>query len=58
MMPKHVFPGVKQGKGLSSRTLLTALEQMQDGVTVHGFRSSFRTLAHMVGGRGTDQLSP
>ena len=46
----HVFPGAKQGKGLSPWTLLAALEQMQGGVTqdavtqrvtVHGFRSSF-----------------
>jgi integrase len=46
----HVFPGSKQGKGLSPRTLLVALGRMQDGVTqdgvtVHGFRSSFRTWA-------------
>ena len=41
----HVFPGVKQGKGLSPRALIAALERMQDGVTVHGFRSSFRTWA-------------
>ena len=26
-------------------TLIAALERMQDGVTVHGFRSSFRTWA-------------
>ena len=41
----HVFPGVKQGNGLGPRALLAALERMQDGVTVHGFRSSFRTWA-------------
>jgi integrase len=41
----HVFPGIKQGKGLSSRTLIAVLERMQEGVTVHGFRSSFRTWA-------------
>ena len=41
----HVFPGIKQGKGLSSRALITTLERMQRGVTVHGFRSSFRTWA-------------
>jgi integrase len=54
----HVFPGSKQGRGLSSWALLAALGWMQDGVTqdgvtqdgvtqdgvtVHGFRSSFRT---------------
>jgi integrase len=45
----HVFPGIKRGKGLSPRALITTLERMQDGVTesvtVHGFRSSFRTWA-------------
>jgi integrase len=41
----HVFPGVKRGKGLNPRALLAALERMRDGVTVHGFRSSFRTWA-------------
>jgi integrase len=54
----HVFPGGKQGEGLSPWALLAALERMQDGVTVHGFRSSFRTLVHTVGGRRTDQLPP
>ena len=46
----HVFPVAKQGKGLSPRTLIAVLERMQDDnarktVTVHGFRSSFRTWA-------------
>ena len=41
----HVFPGGKRGKGLNPRALLAALERMRDGVTVHGFRSSFRTWA-------------
>jgi integrase len=45
----HVFPSAKQGKGLSSKALIAVLERMQDGVTesvtVHGFRSSFRTWA-------------
>jgi integrase len=51
----HVFPGAKQGKGLSPWALPAALGWMQDGVTqdgvtrdcvtVHGFRSSFRTWA-------------
>ena len=50
MLPKHVFPGAKRGKGLSPRALITTLERMQgsvtqDSVTVHGFRSSFRTWA-------------
>jgi integrase len=39
----HVFPGTKRGRGLSPRALSMALERMQDSVTVHGFRASFRT---------------
>jgi hypothetical protein len=68
MLSKHVFPGAKPGKGLSTGALIAVLQRMQgnvtqdgvtqDAVTVHGFRSSFRTLTHMVGGRGTAQLSP
>jgi integrase len=43
----HVFPGGKRG-GLGPTALLAALERMQESVTqesvtVHGFRSSFRT---------------
>ena len=46
----HVFPGAKHGRGLSSRALSAVLGRMQgsvtqDSVTVHGFRSSFRTWA-------------
>jgi integrase len=51
----HVFPGIKRGKGLNPMALLAALARMQESVTqdgvtqesvtVHGFRSSFRTWA-------------
>jgi integrase len=56
----HVFPGGKPGRGLNPWALLAALGWMQDSVTqdsvtqealtresvtVHGFRSSFRTWA-------------
>lgn len=55
---KHVFPGVERGRGpeaggkptklrpLSSMALAMALRRMEiEGVTVHGFRSSFRDWA-------------
>ena len=37
-----VFPGIRSGKPLSDMTLLKVLRDMDAGVTVHGFRSSFR----------------
>ncbi len=37
-----VFPGQSQKKPLSDMTLLKILRDMNAGVTVHGFRSSFR----------------
>lgn len=37
-----VFPGQKKAKPLSDMTLLKILRDMGAGVTVHGFRSSFR----------------
>lgn len=37
-----VFPGMRSGKPLSDMTLLKVLRDMDAGVTVHGFRSSFR----------------
>jgi integrase len=63
-----VFPGQRGGRPLSSNTLLLVLRRLGRGnVTVHGFRSSFRTwaaeqtdfpreiaeaaLAHVVGDR-------
>jgi integrase len=39
-----VFPGRKPGKSLSETSMLTVLHRMQRAdMTVHGFRSSFRT---------------
>ena len=41
-----VFPSVATGRPLSSMALLRVLRRMQrDGITVHGFRSSFRDWA-------------
>lgn len=37
-----LFPGMRSGKPLSDMTLLKVLRDMDAGVTVHGFRSSFR----------------
>lgn len=37
-----VFPGMN-GKAMSDMTLLKVLRRMEEPVTVHGFRSSFRT---------------
>jgi integrase len=36
MLPKHVFPGGKPGRGLDPRALLAALARMQDGATQDG----------------------
>jgi integrase len=42
----YVFPGRKSGRPLSHMALDTTLKRMKvDGVTVHGFRSSFRDWA-------------
>lgn len=64
---KLLFPGVKRGRPLSDMTLLKALTRLLPGVTVHGFRATFKTwaeeetehtnsvieaaLAHLVGDR-------
>lgn len=41
-----VFPGLKKGQHLSNVTMLTLLKRMNHvGVTVHGFRSTFRDWA-------------
>ncbi|MBS0223246.1 MAG: tyrosine-type recombinase/integrase [Proteobacteria bacterium] len=41
-----VFPGVQLGKPLSNMAMLSVLRRMKrDGITVHGFRSSFRDWA-------------
>lgn len=41
----HVFPGPKPGKPLSVTSMGMLLRRMKAGVTVHGFRSSFRDWA-------------
>ena len=40
-----VFPWERRGRPLHERTLLMALGEVHKGVTVHGFRSSFKTWA-------------
>jgi integrase len=40
-----VFPGMRHGEPLHMRTLLMALSEMREGVTVHGFRGTFKTWA-------------
>lgn len=40
-----VFSGVRKDMGLSNMAMLELLRGMEDGVTVHGFRSSFRDWA-------------
>jgi integrase len=42
---EFVFPGLKRGKPLSSLAMLMMLRDMHPGITVHGFRSSFRDWA-------------
>jgi integrase len=42
---EYVFPGSKVGKSLSNVAILMTLRRMDVGVTVHGFRSSFRDWA-------------
>jgi integrase len=42
----YLFPGSKLGKPLSNMAMLTLLSRMdRDGLTVHGFRSTFRDWA-------------
>lgn len=42
----HVFPGNKRGRPLSSMAMAMQLQRMKrDGITVHGFRSTFRDWA-------------
>jgi integrase len=43
---EFVFPGGKRGKALSTNALLALLKRMErDGLTAHGFRSTFRDWA-------------
>ena len=47
--PKYVFEGQKRHKPLSNMAMLMLLRRMQiEGVTVHGFRSTFRDWAGEV----------
>lgn len=41
----YVFPGVRSGKPMSDMSLSMLLRRMRPGITVHGFRSSFRDWA-------------
>lgn len=39
---KHLFPGAREGRGLSNMAMLVLLKRMKrDDLTAHGFRSSF-----------------
>lgn len=38
----YVFPGAKRNQPLSNMSMLEMLRGMQNGLTVHGFRSAFR----------------
>lgn len=39
---EYVFPGVKSGKPMSDMALTMLVRGMRSGITVHGFRSTFR----------------
>jgi integrase len=41
----HIFPGQKGGRPLSGMAMEMVLRRMKAGVTIHGFRSSFRDWA-------------
>ncbi len=41
----HVFVGARAGKGFSNMAMLELLRGMEAGLTVHGFRSTFRDWA-------------
>lgn len=44
--PVWVFPGAKRGRPMSNMAMANVLERMQrEDITVHGFRSTFRTWA-------------
>jgi len=45
---EYLFPGVRSGKPMSDMSLLMLLRRLHPGVTVHGFRSSFRDWAAEV----------
>lgn len=39
---EYVFPGVQSGKPMSDMALMMLVRGMRSGITVHGFRSTFR----------------
>lgn len=39
---RHVFPGAKDGAGLSNMAMLELVRGLRPGLTVHGFRSCFK----------------
>lgn len=39
---EFLFPGIKRGQSISEATIRKLLRKTHDGLTVHGFRSSFR----------------
>jgi len=39
---EFVFPGMKQGRPLSDMSLLMLLRELREGITTHGFRSTFK----------------
>ena len=41
----HVFIGGKAGAGLSNMAMLKTTKEMRPGITVHGFRASFKSWA-------------
>jgi integrase len=42
----YVFPGLRRGQPMSNMTMLELLKDMgRTGITVHGFRATFRTWA-------------
>ena len=50
LAPDFVFPGQKRGRPMLDGTLLKVSKRMGLGVTIHGFRSSFRDWAEERGG--------
>ena len=44
-MSEFVFPGMKQGRSLSDMGARTLVRELREGITRHGFRSTFRDWA-------------
>ena len=45
MRNPFIFTGARQGLGLSNMSMLKVIRRLRPGLTVHGFRSAFRTWA-------------